>query len=286
MTVLAVHGQREMPTNVATFGDVEVTEQVVGYRRVKRHTHETLGVQPLEYPPQVLDTSAYWLTVQPAVQHALERVGLWYDSANDYGPNWQEQRAKVRARDGYRCVNCGAPEPRGQEHDVHHRVPFRTFGYVRGVNELYLVANRLENLMLVCRTCHQRLETAGRLRTGMDGLAYALSNLAPVHLMCDRNDLGVHVTRAESPLTASPAHPVTLPSAAAIYLYERVPAGLGFSTLLYEMHDELLAAARALVGACTCHHGCPGCVGPVLESEVVQLATKRLTIGLLDALRG
>ena len=283
VTVLAVHGQRETPASVATFGDVEVTAQVIAYRRIKRHTHETLGVQPLDYPPQILDTSAYWLAVQSAVQNALERAGLWYDSVNDYGPNWQEQRAKVRARDHYRCVQCRAPEPPGQEHDVHHRIPFRTFGCVSGVNEHYLLANRLENLMLLCRACHRRLETAGRLRTGMDGLAYALTNLAPVHLMCDRADLGVHVSRADTPSSSHPL-PLSPSPLATIYLYERAPAGLGFSTLLYELHDDLLRAARALVGACTCQNGCPGCVGPILEEQSGQLATKRLTAGLLDAL--
>ena len=103
----------------------------------------------------------------------------------------------MRARDRYRCTQCGAPEPRDQEHDVHHLIPFRAFGFIPGINDNYRLANRLENLVLVCRSCHQRIETAGRLRTGMDGLAYALANLAPLHLMCDRGDINLHVTRSE-----------------------------------------------------------------------------------------
>ena len=82
---------------------------------------------------------------------------------------------------------------------MHHKLPFRAFGYVRGVNENYREANQLENLVLVCRACHQRLETAGRLRTGLDGLAYALANLAPLHLMCDPSDLGLFVQRSGGP---------------------------------------------------------------------------------------
>ena len=79
-------------------------------------------------------------------------------------------------RDHYRCTQCGAAEPPGRQHDVHHLVPFRTFGYVPGINEHYRRANQLNNLVLVCRTCHRRLEASVRVRTGLDGVAYALSN--------------------------------------------------------------------------------------------------------------
>jgi DEAD/DEAH box helicase domain-containing protein len=306
--VLAEHAQRAGTMTAAAFGEVEVTAQVVGYRRIMRHTHTLLGVQPLEYPPQRLVTSAYWLAVQPEAQQALEQAGLWYDSVNDYGPNWAAVRKQVRARDHYRCTQCGAKELTGQEHDVHHLIPFRSFGYVRGANENYLLANRLENLVLVCRSCHQRLETAGRLRTGLDGLAYALGNLAPLHLMCDQSDLGVYVARSEThtalaragrtaaadadvdfmgdapPAAIGPAQAATGAQLATVYLYEQIPAGLGFSAALYDLHDTLLTAARALVGGCGCRRGCPACIGPVLDDQPMQLDTKALTLGLLDVI--
>jgi DEAD/DEAH box helicase domain-containing protein len=323
VAVLATHDRHENERAAAAWGDVEVTAQVIGYRRVMRHTHTTLGVQPLEFPPQTLATSAWWLALQPAAQAALERAGLWHDSINDYGPNWDETRRAVRQRDHYRCTQCGAPEPRGQEHDVHHLTPFRAFGYVPGVNTAYLLANRLENLVLVCRGCHRRIETAGRLRTGMDGLAYSLANLAPLHLMCDRADINLHVARSEGHFAGriQDAQPKLAPAAnqdidfmsdgslmarcerppderqrppdvgssspaqlATIYLYEQIPAGLGFSAALFDLHDTLLAAAHAQIRSCTCSNGCPACVGPVLDDQPHQLDTKRLTIGVLEVL--
>jgi DEAD/DEAH box helicase domain-containing protein len=316
VVVLAVYDQRQNEKVTAAWGDVEVTSQVIGYRRIMRHTHTTLGVQQLDFPPQTMATSAYWLALQPAAQGALERAGLWHDSVNHYGPNWAESRQAVRARDRYRCTHCGAPEPRGQEHDVHHLTPFRAFGYIPGVNENYLLANRLENLVLVCRSCHQRIETAGRLRTGMDGLAYVLANLAPLHLMCDRADLNLYVARSEghyasraqqaalsgtapasvpdvdfmsdsqleraaqATITASPAQLAT------IYLYEQIPAGLGFSAALFDLHDTLLASAHQQIRSCSCRQGCPGCIGPVLDDQPLQLDTKRLTLGVLEVLLG
>ncbi len=290
---LAVHGQRHTPAVHLAHGDVLVTSQVVGYRRIKRFTHETLGIYPLDYPPQEMETTAYWFSVLPAAQAELAAAGQWYDSVNDYGPNWSRQRDRVRARDGYRCTQCGAHEQPGRQHDIHHLIPFRTFGYVAGINENYLLANRLENLVTVCRSCHQRLETAVRVRSGLDGASYALSNLAPLHLMCDPQDLGVTVARgaalrlttrhAAAEPDAAPAAPADLPT---VYIYERAAAGIGFSAQLYDLHDTLVAAARRLIRHCPCPRGCPACVGPVLEDARAQLETKALTLALLDVLAG
>lgn len=316
---LTRHAALQTAQSVAAYGDVAVHGQVVGYRRIKRITHETLGVYPLNYPRRTLETSAYWCEIMPEVQQQLEMAGLWFDSINEYGPNWQSQRAAVRARDRYRCSVCSVAEPPGREHDVHHKIPFRTFGYVPGMNDHYLQANRLENLVLLCRACHRRVETAGRLSTGLDGLAYVLSNLAPLHLMCDRSDLGAYVARGrpighraegDQPTwllqsadlevdfydRALAGHLVTEPAphetthdalsklAPRVYLYERIPAGLGFSAMLYDLHETLLTAAHELVHVCPCAQGCPACVGPVLDDQPVQLETKRLTIALLDRL--
>ncbi len=309
--ILAIHEQRATEQVHVAHGDLLVSAQVIGYRQVKRFTHETVGVHLLDYPPQRLETSGYWFGIRPAVQRLLAQAGQWHDSVNDYGPNWQEQRRKVRARDGYRCTQCGAPEPPGRQHDVHHLIPFRVFGYMPGINEAYREANRLENLALVCRNCHRRLESGVRVRTGLDGLAYALSNLAPLHLMCDRADLGVSVERGRAPgkigdktgdnnkkeddsednftlrveieaIIENETAGENLPS---LTIFERIVAGLGFSAWLYEMHDQLLQAALERVDNCPCAHGCPGCVGPTPDAgRQVQLDTKRLTMALLRAM--
>jgi DEAD/DEAH box helicase domain-containing protein len=281
--VLAVHDNRVSHGAEVAHGELLVSSQVVGFRRIKRFTHETVGVQPLEYAPQELDTSGYWFSIMPEAQRILAEAGQWHDSVNDYGPNWQEVRAKVRARDHYRCSQCGAPESGQRQHDVHHLMPFRTFGYVAGVNEAYKEANRLDNLTLLCRACHQRLESTVRVRSGLDGLAYALANLAPLHLMCDRSDLGVTIMRGEPADAASETAPEQLPT---LYLFERIAAGLGFSARLYELHDTLMQAATELVETCPCPHGCPACVGPILEEQAVRLETKQLTLSLLAVLRG
>jgi DEAD/DEAH box helicase domain-containing protein len=300
--VLAQQEQAPQTGALAAHGDLRVRVTVNGYRRVKRFTHETLGVFPLTYPPREVETSGYWCSILPATQAALEALGEWRDSHNDYGPNWQEQRQRVRTRDGLRCSQCGAAEPPGRQHDVHHLTPFRTYGYVPGINEHYLLANRLSNLVLVCRACHQRLEMGVRVRSGLDGAAYALGNLAPLYLMCDPQDLGVHVVKGEvagvarsrllnadatgAPVSPESEPPPRAPQMPTIYIYERAAAGLGFSVRLFELHATLMAAAYELIALCPCPNGCPACVGPVLENEAAQLDTKRLALALLRALTG
>lgn len=291
VTILAELERRPMGGALTAHGELQVSSQVVGFRRIRRFTHETLGVFPLDFPPMLLETSGYWLSVSPEAQSLLEEAGHWFDSPNDYGPNWEEQRQRVRARDGYRCARCGAPEPPGRQHDVHHQIPFRTFGYVPGRNERYKEANQLENLLLVCRTCHRRLEMGVRVRGGLDGLAYVLGQLAPLYLMCDRQDLDVHVSRGGlrgapglSPGTGAETAVAAL-DRPTIFIYERAQAGLGFSSRLYELHDRLLAAAQEQIERCPCLHGCPACVGPVLEQGQVWLPTKTLARALLQVLR-
>jgi len=283
LTVEEVYDQRVESGGTVAHGDLTIQSQVVGYRRVQNFTHENLGVVPLEYPPSILATNGYWLDISPTVQEALEDRGLWYDSPNNYGPNWQQARQAVRARDRYCCTQCGRPEAPEREHDVHHLIPFRTFGYVPRLNENYRAANKLENLVLVCRTCHQRLESLVRVRTGLDGLGYVLHNLAPLYLMCDRQDIDVHSERQPSSTGSGNE------AAATLYIYERVVAGLGFSKRLFELHRTLLAAAQEFIEKCGCENGCPACVGPVLEDGgigAVQLPTKRLTLALIGALVG
>jgi len=77
-----------------------------------------------------------------------------------YGPNWQRQAAAARGRDGFKCRSCGISQAKvGRKLDVHHVVPFRSFGYVPGENETYRQANKLSNLVTLCPSCHQLTES-------------------------------------------------------------------------------------------------------------------------------
>jgi len=112
-------------------------------------------------------------------------------------------------------------------------------------------ANRLDNLVTLCPACHRKVEQNVRIRSGLAGLGAVLSQLAPLYLMCDPADLGLHIDPAGAVFG--------LPS---VILYDEVPAGIGFSQKLFELHDLLVQSALDLVRACPCADGCPSCVGP------------------------
>lgn len=76
-----------------------------------------------------------------------------------YGPNWQCQKRRARKRDNYTCQLCGISEAETENRlDVHHIVSFREFGYTIGENDNYRQANRLENLVTLCASCHRKVE--------------------------------------------------------------------------------------------------------------------------------
>ena len=76
-----------------------------------------------------------------------------------YGPNWYTQRKKARLRDEYTCQRCSTPQGSlSQALDVHHKRPFRDFGYIPGQNDHYKMANRLANLVSLCSPCHHTIE--------------------------------------------------------------------------------------------------------------------------------
>lgn len=271
------------------WGELLITSQATSFRKVKRYTHETLGYGQITLPAREFQTTGYWFWISKELVDVLNAEGILV-GPNDYGPNWATQRNAARARDGYRCKQCGTPESPssiggfpmgegrgggqggGRQHDVHHLIPFRSFGYVPGLNENYLQANLLDNLITLCRACHARTEAGRGTQTALGGLAYALGNLAPLFLMCDPRDVGV-MSEARSKETHLPT----------ITLYDRAPEGLGLAEQLYALHDELLRGARDLVRACPCREGCPACVGPI---GVEGLETKDLTRRLAERLVG
>jgi len=76
-----------------------------------------------------------------------------------YGPNWNQQRKKARLRDKNTCQHCGITSLEiNRELDVHHIKPFNSFSYLPGVNDNYKKANRLDNLISLCPSCHGKVE--------------------------------------------------------------------------------------------------------------------------------
>ena len=246
-------------------GEIMVTSQLKGYRKVRWHTHETLGYGEISLPPTELLTTGYWFDLSEDSINNLRERGLWSSDPNNYGPNWNQQRQRALQRDNYQCQVCGIREDE-RSHHVHHKIPFREF-------TTYVSANKLENLVTLCPVCHRQAESAILVRSGLAGLSFTLGHLAPLFLMCDSGDIAVH---SDPKLSLSEGLP-------GVVIYDQTPAGIGFSQRLFELHGELIVQAEKLIAACECQDGCPSCVGPGGESG---MGGKVETLAILETLSG
>jgi len=85
---------------------------------------------------------------------------------NYYGPNWESQRKKVLKRDNCKCQKCGRKKDNAKL-DIHHIIPFKEYRLplfsgvpIRNVLAEFNWerANKLENLITLCASCHQKAE--------------------------------------------------------------------------------------------------------------------------------
>lgn len=71
----------------------------------------------------------------------------------DRGVNWSTQRRRALRRDNSTCQVCGYIKDEGERKiDVHHITPYIEF------NSDYISANRISNLITLCRSCHIKIE--------------------------------------------------------------------------------------------------------------------------------
>jgi DEAD/DEAH box helicase domain-containing protein len=84
---------------------------------------------------------------------------------------------------------------------------------------------------------------------GLHGAEHALIALMPLHVMCDRWDIG----GLSSAAYGENGEPV-------IFVYDGYEGGIGLAEKAYEVLPDLFATAHALVKDCRCEDGCPSCI--------------------------
>ncbi|MBN2423614.1 MAG: DEAD/DEAH box helicase [Calditrichaceae bacterium] len=151
------------------FGEVAVTRVTTGYKKVKFHTHENIGMGKVYLPEMEMQTSAVW----------------WEFEDSAFGDDFFEESV---------------------------------------------------------------------IGEGLRGIAYALHNLVPLHIMCDVSDISV-VPMVRAPFSRKPT----------IYVYDKFQGGIGLSKKLYAIDKTVFKAVKIHISACPCKQGCPACTGPALE---------------------
>ncbi|HUO58030.1 MAG TPA: DEAD/DEAH box helicase [bacterium] len=84
---------------------------------------------------------------------------------------------------------------------------------------------------------------------GLHAAEHGTIAMMPLHVVCDRWDLGG---------ISTPAHPqVPQP---VIFIYDGYPGGVGLTERAYETMEELLTTTFEMIRDCECEEGCPSCV--------------------------
>lgn len=79
-----------------------------------------------------------------------EQSPVYTGYSDNYGDGWYRQRRRAREKYDGICQSCGV-EQSDRKHDVHHIVPVAEFDDPEDAHDL-------ENLTLLCRSCHQTVE--------------------------------------------------------------------------------------------------------------------------------
>jgi len=66
-------GERGVTCARLSFGDLEVTRQVLGYSRIRLYSQENMGHSELDLPPRTLETKGMWVTFDPGL---VQDVGM------------------------------------------------------------------------------------------------------------------------------------------------------------------------------------------------------------------
>lgn len=84
---------------------------------------------------------------------------------------------------------------------------------------------------------------------GLHAAEHGTIAMMPLHVVCDRWDLGG---------ISTPAHPqVPQP---VIFIYDGYPGGVGLTERAYETMEQLLATTFEMIRDCECEEGCPSCI--------------------------
>jgi DEAD/DEAH box helicase domain-containing protein len=72
VAVLEEAGAKDLGSVAVRQGEVQVVEKVVGYKKIKFHTHENVGYGDVRLPDLELHTTSCWLTIPESIVMAID----------------------------------------------------------------------------------------------------------------------------------------------------------------------------------------------------------------------
>ncbi|MDR0900338.1 MAG: DEAD/DEAH box helicase, partial [Methanobrevibacter sp.] len=109
---------------------------------------------------------------------------------------------------------------------------------------------------------------------GLHGVEHALIGLFPLHVMCDRFDIGGMSTNYHEDTQE-----------ATIFIYDAYEGGIGINEKAIDVFSELVNSTKDLIDNCQCIDGCPACIySPKCGNENKPLH-KNATSFILDYIK-
>jgi DEAD/DEAH box helicase domain-containing protein len=116
---------------------------------------------------------------------------------------------------------------------------------------------------------HSSLDLAG----GLHGVEHAIIALMPLHVLCDRWDIG----GLSSPSFGENGEPV-------VFVYDGYEGGIGLAEKAFEILPDMFSSAYELVRDCGCDKGCPSCIYSPKCGNDNQPLDKDAAVRILSAL--
>ncbi len=113
-----------------------------------------------------------------------------------------------------------------------------------------------------------------RVEQGLIGAAHALSNIAPLFVMADPQDIHV-VPQVKADHNEKPT----------IFFYDSYPGGIGLSDKLYAGMETVLEEARTMITNCRCESGCPSCIGMDTSTDTTKKDALKIVSLYLESAR-
>ncbi|MCL2116320.1 MAG: DEAD/DEAH box helicase [Methanobrevibacter sp.] len=99
------------------------------------------------------------------------------------------------------------------------------------------------------KTLEKELEGENIFTGGLHGVEHALIGLFPLHVMCDRFDIGGLSTNYHEDTQE-----------ATIFIYDAYEGGIGICEKAIEVFKDLAQSTENLIKTCQCTDGCPSCI--------------------------
>ena len=141
-----------------------------------------------------------------------------------------------------------------------------------GAGDIHLPAEELDTEAFVltlapAAAAHLGL-LAGNRAAAWAGVGRLVRRTAPLFVRCGAGDLGLSCELRSAHFRRP-----------ALFLYDRIPGGVGLPVALMQNHHAVLGAAREILARCACDQGCPACIGPVEEVGPLGKETALAVLG-------